>query len=110
MHSTKACLGLRDGIMHLEGRVRNSSMAYGIKDGVTDLGPRQEPPTTKPTPWLIEINPRPPGMKRTQVIELTHGVDYCGHYSSSHDVPDRSSLVALSGALKACPRRQLLDR
>ncbi|KAK0729899.1 hypothetical protein B0H67DRAFT_677843 [Lasiosphaeris hirsuta] len=52
-HDIISRLGFKSGILHLEG-----------------LKP--------PTPWLIEINPRPPGMKGTQIIESTWGVDYWG--------------------------------
>jgi len=77
-HQSLLRLGLRNGIMHLEGRIRNSSKEYSTVEGITDLNPCQSLSDDKPSPWLIEINPRPPGMKGTQVIESTHGIDYWG--------------------------------
>ncbi|PTB40117.1 uncharacterized protein TrAFT101_004842 [Trichoderma asperellum] len=72
-------LGLRNGIMHLEGRVEYSSVDYKMQDGVLDLHPRDTAAATpEPTAWLIEINPRPLGMTGSQVIESTYGIDYWG--------------------------------
>lgn len=76
-HNSLLRLGLHNGIMHLEGRIQGSQTEYRTQDGVFDLYPAQ-PSTTPPSSWLIEINPRPPGMKGTQVIESTYGVDYWG--------------------------------
>ncbi|KAK1510645.1 hypothetical protein CTAM01_01218 [Colletotrichum tamarilloi] len=82
-HNTLLRLGLRNGVMHLEGRVDNSTVEYRKEDDVLDLRPRTAETQSRgaiksPEAWLIEINPRPPGMKGTQVIESTHGVDYWG--------------------------------
>ncbi|KAK7460169.1 hypothetical protein CaCOL14_008882 [Colletotrichum acutatum] len=82
-HNTLLRLGLRNGVMHLEGRVDNSTVEYRTEGGVLDLRPRAADTQSRgaiksPEAWLIEINPRPPGMKGTQVIESTHGVDYWG--------------------------------
>lgn len=83
-HEILTRLGFRSGILHLEGRVDGSGVEYRRKeeeDGVVvDLvaavnGRRA---VVSPTPWLIEINPRPPGMKGTQIIESTYGLDYWG--------------------------------
>ncbi|KAL7928082.1 hypothetical protein V8C35DRAFT_318968 [Trichoderma chlorosporum] len=82
-HNTLLRLGLRDGIMHLEGRIDNSAATYRTESGLLDLvrsgaNGQDHSPDTQPEPWLIEINPRPPGMKGTQIIESTYGVDYWG--------------------------------
>ncbi|EPE26983.1 Glutathione synthetase ATP-binding protein [Glarea lozoyensis ATCC 20868] len=71
-------LGLTNGILHLEGRVENSRTQYRTQEGILDLHPRDIAVEEEPAPWLIEINPRPPGMKCTQIIESTYGVDYWG--------------------------------
>lgn len=76
-----ARVGFENGIMHLEGRMEHSSLEYRTDErGITDLGPKVgfAKEGQSPTPWLIEINPRPPGMKGTQIIESTYGVDYWG--------------------------------
>lgn len=75
-HNTLLRLGLRNGVMHLEGRINNSSFEYRVKGGVLDLGPRENPAKNLATPWLIEINPRPPGLKGAEIIESVYGVDY----------------------------------
>ncbi|CAG9949765.1 unnamed protein product [Clonostachys rosea f. rosea IK726] len=73
-------LGLRDGIMHLEGRVENSTTDYKSVNGILDLHPVDPSPGApeKPSAWLIEINPRPLGMTGSQIIESTYGIDYWG--------------------------------
>ncbi|GAQ09977.1 hypothetical protein ALT_7298 [Aspergillus lentulus] len=72
-------LGIRNGVMHLEGRVENSSMEYREQNGMLDLQPRA-PQATRPesSAWLIEINPRPLGMTGSHIIESTYGIDYWG--------------------------------
>ncbi|OCK74424.1 glutathione synthetase ATP-binding domain-like protein [Lepidopterella palustris CBS 459.81] len=75
-------LGLKDGIMHLEGRVEYSSVEYKTTQyGGLDLCPcddSNKPTNQQPTAWLIEINPRPLGMTGSQIIESTYGIDYWG--------------------------------
>jgi hypothetical protein len=72
-------LGIRNGVMHLEGRVENSSMEYREQNGMLDLQTRA-PQATRPesSAWLIEINPRPLGMTGSHIIESTYGIDYWG--------------------------------
>lgn len=81
-HNTLLRLGLRSGILHLEGRIDNSMVEYRDDNGVLDLHEKNahdaQAGTPPPAAWLIEINPRPPGMKGTQIIESTWGVDYWG--------------------------------
>ncbi|GAB1199529.1 hypothetical protein APSETT444_008879 [Aspergillus pseudonomiae] len=71
-------LGLRSGVMHLEGRIENSVVEYMTKDGVMVLSPRSSHSNRTPRAWLIEINPRPLGMTGSQIIESTYGIDYWG--------------------------------
>ncbi|ORY59928.1 uncharacterized protein BCR38DRAFT_459952 [Pseudomassariella vexata] len=84
-HEMFSRLGFESRIMHLESRVEHSSVDYRQGDGVLDLAPLPvingngtSTKSKEPAPWLIEINPRPPGMKVTQIIESTWGVDYWG--------------------------------
>lgn len=92
-HNTLLRLGLRNGIMHLEGRMDHSMVDYQTKNGVVDLQAREVKHNVVaiPAPWLVEINPRPPGMKGTQIIESTYGVDYWG----------LALLIALGNKLRA---------
>jgi hypothetical protein len=71
-------MGLKDGIMHLEGRVDHSSVDYEMHGGILDLHPRLPAPTQPASAWLIEINPRPLGMTGSHIIESTYGIDYWG--------------------------------
>jgi hypothetical protein len=78
-HNTLLRLGLTNGVMHLEGRVDNSDSEYRLQGGLLDLHPRETgPKKNKAAPWLIEINPRPPGLKGAEIIEATYGIDYWG--------------------------------
>lgn len=73
-------LGIRNGVMHLEGRVENSTVDYKVvdKNGIIDLQPRDTKLAKDASAWLIEINPRPLGMTGSHVIESTYGIDYWG--------------------------------
>jgi biotin carboxylase len=72
-HNSLLRLGLTDGVFHLEGRVKHSSMEYVVRDGVYDLRDVEGP---SPSSWLIEINPRPPGSTVPELTQYTHGIDY----------------------------------
>ncbi|WPG99926.1 Hypothetical protein R9X50_00274900 [Acrodontium crateriforme] len=81
LHKRLLQLGLRDGIFHLEARMHHSTMEYVTVDGILDLHPRptsivNSNETVPPSAWLIEINPRPPGMMSTEATAITYGVDY----------------------------------
>lgn len=77
-HASLLRLGFDTGMFHLEGRVQDSTVEYAFRqgDGVVDLRPKSEPLEQPTKAWLIEINPRPPGMKGSLIIESTWGVDY----------------------------------
>ena len=69
-------MGFRTGCFHAEGRVRNSSMHFTDRNGTLDLLPKQTPPSAKPSAFMIEVNPRPPGYFGLHASMWTHGVDY----------------------------------
>lgn len=71
-------LGFRSGVFHLEARLKDSEMEYMNNDGTLDLEYRLEPSKAPPSSWLIEINPRPPGIQASDAVEGTYGVDYVG--------------------------------
>ncbi|KAM5438482.1 hypothetical protein MferCBS31731_005059 [Microsporum ferrugineum] len=83
LHQRLLQLGLRDGIFHLEARMQHSKMNYAKVNGILDL---ECCPTLlsasngapQPSAWLIEINPRPPGIQSFQATAITYGVDYIG--------------------------------
>ena len=74
-------LGFRNGVFHVEARVKNSKMTYAVTDNGTELVPRptqqieaSEP--AAPSVFLVEINPRPPGHQVGNAVEYTYGIDY----------------------------------
>ncbi|KAF2967577.1 hypothetical protein GQX73_g5994 [Xylaria multiplex] len=71
-------MGFRDGFFHIEARVENSSMEYRATDGIVDLVERSTPAKGPPSAWLIEVNPRPPGIQASEAVRHTYGVDYFG--------------------------------
>ena len=71
-------LGFKSGVYHLEARVKDSEMEYVVKNDIMDLEYRPTPLKARPTSWLIEINPRPPGIQASEAVESTYGVDYVG--------------------------------
>ncbi|KAI9737814.1 MAG: hypothetical protein M1834_009183 [Cirrosporium novae-zelandiae] len=102
-HNSLLRLGLKSGIMHLEGRVDRSTVEYCTQNGIMDLHPLPNPNPNPPSPWLIEINPRPPGMKGTQIIESTHGIDYWG-LAMLISLSDTARTRALSHSYKNGPQ------
>ncbi|CAG7917981.1 unnamed protein product [Penicillium olsonii] len=74
---TLLSLGIRNGVMHLEGRVKNSTMDYREAHGIIDLHAHNDTSLSNSlSAWLIEINPRPLGMTGSHIIESTYGIDY----------------------------------
>jgi hypothetical protein len=74
---TLSSLGIENGVMHLEGRVKNSTMDYRETHGIIDLHAHNDTSLSdSPSAWLIEINPRPLGMTGSHIIESTYGIDY----------------------------------
>jgi hypothetical protein len=75
-------LGFTSGMYHLEARVQHSTMEYHVlRNNIMDLSHRrrpQRPPEADPKAWLIEINPRPPGIQTSDATACTYGIDYWG--------------------------------
>jgi hypothetical protein len=70
-------LGFRDGIYHCEARVGDSTVEWRLSEsGTQELVPRLKPRTRLPSSFLIEVNPRTPGLNASDIIETTWGVDY----------------------------------
>ncbi|KAH8427542.1 uncharacterized protein LDX57_005255 [Aspergillus melleus] len=68
-------MGLRTGVFHLEARVQNSSMEFTEKDGIIDLHPTKTANNHPPRCFLIEVNPRPPGMPVVLTSAGAYGVN-----------------------------------
>lgn len=73
-------MGIRDGIFHVEARIKNSAVHYTERNGVFDLYPRETPRPTGPSAFLLEVNQRPPGQGGSRSTAVAHGVDYPGLY------------------------------
>lgn len=78
LHQSLLRMGFRNGFYHLEARVENSSMEYATKNNVVDLFERSSPSKEAPSAWLIEVNPRPPGVQALTAVKHTYGVEYSG--------------------------------
>ncbi|KAI1415381.1 glutathione synthetase ATP-binding domain-like protein [Hypoxylon sp. FL1857] len=78
LHQTVLRQGFRNGVFNCEGRIRNSKMAYTIRNGVEDLleVEQSEEGRKKPSFYLHEINARPPGYYGNVASNITYGVDY----------------------------------
>ncbi|KAI5926975.1 hypothetical protein F4810DRAFT_699261 [Camillea tinctor] len=71
-------LGFTNGIYHVEARIDGASVDYGTTDGIVDLEPVSTGTRKPVTPWVLEINPRPPGVIASQINASVYGVDYWG--------------------------------
>ncbi|TVY40498.1 Fumipyrrole biosynthesis protein C [Lachnellula occidentalis] len=70
-------LGFRHGLYHCEARVGDSTVEWRrLPSGAQELVPRSQPSARSPSSFLIEVNPRPPGINSSDIIETTWGVDY----------------------------------
>ena len=77
LHQTLLKFGFRSGVFHVEARVRDSSMQYGVSDGVLDLQTAAGSSVTKtPKCFLIEVNPRLPGLMCCTAAHCTYGISY----------------------------------
>ncbi|KAF7875104.1 hypothetical protein EAF04_002276 [Stromatinia cepivora] len=80
VHATVLAMGFRTGMFHVEARVHNSTYDFVLgKDGVLDLGAKPGIGDTKsatPTVFILEVNPRPPGMRTHAAVARAYGVSY----------------------------------
>ncbi|TGJ79653.1 hypothetical protein E0Z10_g9113 [Xylaria hypoxylon] len=95
-------LGFKNGVMHVEARVAQSKHSYQYVNDVVDLWPQKrdavgqgEAAADTPTPWIIEVNPRPPGLFASQTPGSVYGIDYWG-ISLLLRVGDKARAAALS--------------
>ncbi|KAF9775757.1 hypothetical protein IL306_006112 [Fusarium sp. DS 682] len=77
LHQSLLKLGFRNGVFHVEARVRDSDMEYQDIDGIVDLVKRDTAPPGHPEVYLIEINARPPGLDCAFSSLHAYGVDLC---------------------------------
>ncbi|KAI9044051.1 uncharacterized protein KD926_001873 [Aspergillus affinis] len=75
LHQVLLKMGLKTGVFHLEARVQNSSMEFTEKDGIIDLRPAKTANNNSPRCFLIEVNPRPPGMPVVLTSAGAYGVN-----------------------------------
>ncbi|KAA8575942.1 hypothetical protein EYC84_006107 [Monilinia fructicola] len=71
-------LGFRNGVYHLEARVKDSKSNYAMTTTGVELveSPQSPNATREPSVFLIEINARVPGHQETFAVEYTYGIDY----------------------------------
>lgn len=96
LHQKLLEFGFRSDVFHVEARVRNSSMQYGISNGIFDLeraGERHDPES--PTCSLLEVNPHIPGKMATVAAQKAYGVDYLALHLL-FAVRDKERIAALS--------------
>lgn len=98
LHEQLLRLGFRTGVLHVEGRVRNSAVWYTIEDGVMDLHPRQRSThqQMEPEVFLLEINPRAPGWGVASGTLLKSGIDFAALHllAACRDEEERSKALS----------------
>lgn len=78
-HQTLLQMGLLNGVFHVEGRIQHSSMKYGMnREGLLDLVPDEQSGRGQPMAWMLDPNPRPPGMTASLAPQTTYGIEYYG--------------------------------
>jgi biotin carboxylase len=97
LHQSLLNLGFKDGFFHLEARVKDSSMEFQKDEisGLVDLKLKKSKLNANPSAWLIEINPRPPGVQALLASARTYGIDYIG-ISLCFAIQDKEAAKALS--------------
>lgn len=103
LHELALAAGFRDGVLHMEAKLRNSTCHYTMdsdlpdSDGLRDLKPKtSEPSKMRPEDvFLLEINPRQPGWQEIEATAHAYGVSY---YSLPllHALADKERILALS--------------
>ena len=88
----------RSGVFHIEARLRNSRCQYTEVNGMMDLIEQPESldqMKKEPHAFLLEINPRAPGMQEINATERAYGVSY---YSLSllNAIADKDRMRTLS--------------
>ncbi|KAK6957558.1 hypothetical protein Daesc_000345 [Daldinia eschscholtzii] len=103
-------LGFKNGLFHLEARVKDSKMEYSVTNkGVELVHARKDLDVTlDPSVFLIEINPRVPGHQEVFAVEYTYGIDYFALHMlaalSPHNAPASQSEDEDNIALKTIVR------
>ncbi|KAF4343768.1 carnosine synthase 1 [Fusarium beomiforme] len=77
LHQSLLKVGFRNGVFHVEARIRDSEMEYQDVDGIVDLAKRDAASPGLPEVYLIEINARPPGLDCAFSTLHAYGVDLC---------------------------------
>ena len=108
-------LGFRNGVFHLEARVKDSRKNYAMTDKGMELVDSQPGVGEIPDPsvFLIETNARIPGHQESFAVEYTYGIDYFAVYmlmalssrasatQTTDDTALKSVICALSQPLPA---------
>jgi hypothetical protein len=108
LHELALAAGFRDGVLHIEAKLQNSSCHYARESvecgagDLVDLRPKVANDTdvavramTSSDVFLLEINPRAPGWQEIEATARAYGVSY---YTLSvlHAIRDRNRMTSLS--------------
>ncbi len=88
----------RSGVFHVEARLRNSRCEFAKSNGIMDLleiPNKLDQPDVEPNVFLLEINPRAPGMQEINATERAYGVSYYG-LSLLNALSDKDRMRALA--------------
>lgn len=100
-------MGFRNGVYHLEARVKDSRKHYAnTLHGVDLIEIRETDSFSSPSTFLIEINPRLPGHQESFAVEFTYGLDYFALHMLLATAPSSSGMqtaqgIAFSDAVRA---------
>lgn len=76
LHESALKMVFRNGVFHMEARVRDSAWQYEENNGLMDLLPKPKTMNRTPDTFLLEANPRAPGMQETAATARAYGVSY----------------------------------
>ncbi|KAL8790861.1 MAG: hypothetical protein Q9195_006186 [Heterodermia aff. obscurata] len=76
LHQYLLQANFRSGVFHIEARLRGSSSRYAEIDGILDLVTSEQTGEKEPHAFLLEINPRAPGMQEINATARAYGVSY----------------------------------
>lgn len=88
----------RSGVFHIEARLRNSRCQFAKSNSIMDLletPAKLDQPDVETNVFLLEINPRAPGMQEINAIERAYGVSYYG-LSLLNALSDKDRMRALA--------------
>lgn len=114
-HDTVLAMGFTTGVFHVEARIHNSTFAFAPDQDsnsnssvIIDLAAKPQLTNTNkdaaaPTVFILEVNPRPPGMRTSTAAAHTYGVSYRS-LALLHALADHDRLRALALPFRGGPQ------